>query len=484
MATTSIKKNVIINTIYQLLIIIVPFITVPYVSRVLGPEGVGVYSYTRSIVSYFIMFSALGTMAYGTREIAMARNDKKALSSIFWEIEILTCITSSICIAIWLIFALIYHTYTIYLFILTILIINTMFDISWLYAGLEKFKYTISVNSIFKILGIVAIFVFIKDADDVAKYIFITTITTLLGTVSMWLFLPKTVMKPDLKNIKLKKHFKETLIYFIPTIATSIYTVLDKTLIGLITNDLSENGYYEQATKIIEVCKTLTFYSLNMVLSSRISYLYVQKKFDEIQKRIETSINYILFVSIGMIFGLIAVSNGFVTIFFGEEFANVSSYIKCLAPVILLIGISNCIGTHYYTPVGLRKQSAKYIIIGSVVNLILNLILIPRFWSYGAIVATIIAEAVITTLYLKNSNGVLSLSKLLEFGFTKLIAGMLMFASILLISRIPINSNILMLCIQVVSGIIVYILCLAVLKDDFIFEMYNNYIKPKISKKK
>lgn len=482
MATTSVKKNVLINTIYQMLIIIVPFITVPYVSRILGPDGIGVYSYTRSIVSYFVMFSALGTMAYGTREIAMTRNDKRVLSSTFWEIETLSCITSLICIAIWLIFAVLYHTYTIYFNILTILIVNTMFDISWLYAGLEKFKYTVSVNSIFKILGIIAVFVFIKKPDDVGKYIFITTMTTLLGTISMWLFLPRIVLKPDFKNLKLRKHFKETLIYFIPTIATSIYTVLDKTLIGLITNNLSENGYYEQATKIIEVCKTLTFYSLNMVLSSRISYLYVQKKYDEIKKRIEVSINYILFASIGIIFGLIAVSDIFVNMFFGNEFVNVSAYIKCLSPVILLIGISNCIGSQYYTPVGLRKKSAHYIIIGSIVNLVLNIILIPKFWGYGAIVATIIAETVITTLYIRNCNGIIYLAKLFELCYTKLISGMVMFVSIMLISRIHFSSDIIKLVILVFLGIIIYISCLLILKDSFVYGVYNNQIKPSFYK--
>ena len=479
MKTTSIKKNVLIYTIYQILCIIVPFITVPYVSRILGPQGIGIYSYTHSLVIYFTMFAALGTMSYGSREIARLRDNKEKLSKLFWEIEFLTIITSSICILIWLVFAVIYHTYTSYMIILTILIVNVIFDISWLYIGLEKFKYTVSVNSFFKILGIVLIFLFIKEDGDVYKYILITSMVTLAGTISMWIFLPKHVEKPTIKNINLKKHFKETLIYFIPTIAASIYTILDKTLIGLITNDLAENGYYEQATKIIDVCKTTAFVSLNAVLGSRIAYLYSQSKYDEIKKRIKNSIDFIFFMSIGMIYGLVGVSDVFVPLFFGEEFANAALYIKLLSPVILIIGISNCLGSHYFTPAGLRKKSAKYIIIGAITNLVINMLLIPNFKSVGAIIATIIAELTISLLYLKNCNGFLSLKDLLKLSYKKVIAGFIMYLFIFYITKLSMNVY-LMLIIQIVLGALLYVICLLIMRDKFIFETVLNFFKSKM----
>lgn len=481
MKTTSVKKNVMIYTIYQVLCIIVPFITVPYVSRALGPEGIGTYSYTHSLVMYFTMFAALGTMSYGSVEIAKLRDDKKKLSSTFWEIELLTIITSSICIGIWILFSLFYHAYTGYMLILTLLIINVIFDISWIYVGLEKFKYTVSINSIFKILGIVLIFTFVKNNGDVYKYTLITSSITLIGTISMWFFLPKIIEKPDFKGMNLKKHFKETMIYFIPTIAASIYTILDKTLIGLITKDLSENGYYEQATKVVDMCKTLSFVSLNAVLGSRIAYLYSQKKFDEIKKRLENSIDFILFISIGIIFGLISVSDRFVPLFFGDEFVNTSLYIKLLSPVILVIGISNCLGSHYYTPAGLRKQSAIYIVIGAVINLIINIILIPHFKGVGAIISTIIAELIITILYLKNCNGFLPIGMLFKFSYKKLLAAIIMCLSISFISKLPFNTYI-MLGLEVILGGSIYVLCLFAFKDKFIFDTFNTQIKPKIYK--
>ena len=150
------------------------------------------------------------------------------------------------------------------------------------------------------------------------------SLTTLLGTMSMWIYLPKFLKKVKIKELKIVHHFKETLIYFIPTIATSIYTVLDKTLIGVITNNEKENGFYEQATKIINMTKALTFTSLNTVLGARISYLFVEEKMDEIRKRIDASINYIFLMGFGIMFGLMGVANRFVPAFFGSGYEEVA----------------------------------------------------------------------------------------------------------------------------------------------------------------
>lgn len=477
MKNTSIKKNIVYNTIYQILTLIIPLITAPYVSRVIGAGGVGTYSYTLSIQTYFSLFAALGTATYGTREIARNRNDKYKRSKIFWEIELLTIFTSLICLIIWIVFVSQVENYKIYFAILTLNLFNTMFDISWFYGGLEQFKYTIIQNSIFKILGVFLIFLLVKNSGDLIIYISIMSITTLLGTMTMWLYLPKFLIKVNCKELKITKHFKETWIYFVPTIATSIYNVLDKTLLGLITKDQNENGYYEQATKIINMMCTLTFTSLNMVLGSRISYLFTKNNKEEIKEKINISMNYILFMGVGICFGLLSVSDKFVPLFFGEGYEKTIVLIKMLIPIIVIIGISNCLGSQYYNPAGLRSKSAKFIIIGSIINLILNMLLIPKFKSYGATVATIIAETTISILYLKNCNKYFLFSKLVTISWKKIVSGILMFIGIYFINYVKINNCILIL-IQVIIGIFIYIGSLAILKDSFWIELYNNQLKP------
>lgn len=476
MKKTSIKRNILYNTFYQVLTLILPFITAPYISRVIGAAGIGTYSYTLSIQTYFSMFAALGTASYGIREIARNRDDEYERSKIFWEIELLTVITTTICLIGWMVVIGISNEYKIFFVILTMNLINTMFDISWFFAGMEQFKYTIIQNTIFKILGVVALFIFVKRPEDVTLYVLIMSLSTLLGTISMWLYLPKFIKKVKFKELKVFPHFKETLIYFIPTIATSVYTVLDKTLIGVITKEPKQNGYYEQAIKIINMASAVTFASLNTVLSSRNSYLFIEKKEDEIKKKINLSINYILFLGIGMVLGLMAVTDKFVPIFYGKGYDEVITLIKILSPLIIIIGISNCLGSQYYNPAGLRNRSAKFIIAGACTNLILNLILIPNFRARGAAVATIIAELTITMLYLKRCDGFYSFRLLLKFAWKKIIAGVGMIIIISLLNLLNIG-DLGMLILQVSVGVLVYMTILFMIKDEFVVETFKQLRK-------
>lgn len=482
----SLKKNFALSTVYQVLLLLVPFITTPYVSRVLTADGVGIYSFTNSIQLYFSMFAALGTVSYGAREIARSRHNKQKRSKLFWEIETLTVITTIACLILWLVFIGIVRTNKIYYLILTLNLLATMLDISWFYTGMENLKYTVVPNSICKILGVIAIFTLVNSRDDLALYILILMMVMVLGNAAMWFYLPKFVERPDFKNINIAHHFKETLIYFIPTIATSVYTVLDKTLIGLITNNASENGYYEQATKIINMAKSLTFTSLNTLLGSRISLLFAQGEHEEIKQRINTSIDYIMFMGTGMCLGIIGVAPRFVPVFFGEGYDPVVQLLYYLSPLIMIIGISNCLGFQYYTPAGLRALSAKFIIAGSVVNLVLNILLIPSLNSFGAVIATLAAESVITILYMHYCNGFLSYGIIAERMWKKIIAGAVMLLCIRVLDP-HISSNIVAVIIEVICGVIMYCLVLLLLKDSFIKvagEIFSNLIGRKQRKKR
>lgn len=470
MKQQSIKKNFILSTIYQLLCMITPLITTPYISRVLGAAGIGIYSYTYSIETYFSMFAALGTVSYGAREIARNRDNRGTVSRLFWEIEGLTVITTAVCIALWGVFILLNDEYRIYYIILTFYLIATMLDISWLYMGVEQFQYIVIQNSIFKIMGIVALFLLVKNENDVAVYVAIMGLSTMLGNASMWIYLRKFVDRVSISTLKLYPHFKETLIYFIPTIATSVYTILDKTLIGIITQDVSENGYYEQATKIINMCKAITFASLNSVLGARISYLYMEERYDEIKQKINKSMNYILLMGFGICMGLIGVAESFVPLFFGEGYDEVIILLKMLSPLVIVIGISNCLGSQYYTPAGLRKQSAMYIIVGSVVNLCLNIVFIPVFKSRGAVIATLAAEMVITALYFIHGSSVITLKDLIRSMWKKAAASLIMLAAVLVIGKCDMTGFI-MLLVQVCVGVCIYICVLLILRDEFALDI-------------
>lgn len=472
MSTPSVKKNLALSTIYQILVLAVPFVTTPYVSRVLGAEGIGVYSFTSSIATYFAMLSALGIMSYGSREISRARDDRAKMSKLFWEIEAMAIVSTSICLFVWMVWILLSPEYNVIYLILTMTILGTATDISWFFTGLEQFKFIVVRNSIVKICGVILLFVFIRERSDLTLYIFLMTLIHLLGILSMWIYIPQLVDMIDWRTISLKNHFKETLVYFIPTIATSVYSVLNKVLLGFMGGDIRENGYFEQATKIIMIAQTLTFTALNSVLGARIAYLFVDNKIEEIRQRIDMSLNYILFVGVGICFGMIGIAQKFVPWFLGPDFDDTVLLLQLLSPIILIIGISNCLGSHYYTPAGFRKQSAKYIVVGAIVNLVLNILLIPLLGARGAVIGSLTAELVITILYLANCKGYMTVPQILNSGWKKFLSGVVMFVAVYSFSLNSFNNTIVVL-LSIIIGTVVYFVGLLLLKDKFVLHFLS-----------
>ena len=452
---------------YQVLTLLTPLITAPYISRVLGVDQVGIYSFTLSNQYFFSLLAGLGTASYGLREIARNRDDAKMRSKLFWEIELLTVFTTAVMLCAWAVWIYFNQKYKIFYLILSLNLFNTMFDIAWFYDGLEMFQYTVFKNSAIKIAGVILLFTFIKSRDDLALYIFIVCATTLLGTLSMWVTLPKFLVPVDWRKFTFRRHLHETFIYFVPTVATSIYTVLDKTLIGFITKDASQNGYYEQATKLIKMMEALTFTALNHVLGSRISWLFAENRHEEIKRRILDSMNYIFFMGVGICFGILGIAANFVPVFFGPGYDGVIRVLQLLSPILVIIGVSNCLGSQYYNPAGLRAVSARFIIMGSVTNLVLNLLLIPVFKSQGAVIASLAAETLISVLYVRHSNGYLTPAQLVQLGWKKLVAGLVMLAGMVCAGRF-VHGEITVIIAQFCVGVIIYLAVLAVLKDSFI----------------
>lgn len=471
----SIKKNFLYSTFYQILTMILPLVTAPYVSRVLGADGIGTYSYTSSFQAYFAMFAALGALSYGQREIARNRDDVEKRSRLFWEIEAMVVITTVATISVWFVFSIMYIRYTAIFLVLAINLIAVIFDISWFFSGLEEFQYIVVKNTAVKLLTVVLLFVLIKDKNDLLLYVGLMAGGTLAGNMSMWTKLPKFVKKSSMKSIHLKHHIKESFIYFVPTIATSVYTVLDKTMIGLITNSSYENGYYEQATKIINMGKALAFTSLNSVMGARTAYLFKEKKTKEIHQKIEDSLNYILLMAFAVCFGIIGVADGMVPWFFGDGYEPVAGLLKMLSPIIIIVGISNCLGSLYYSPVGKRATSAKFIITGSVCNLIFNSMFIPILGATGAVIGSLSAEAIITILYVAFSDGYAKVGLLLRLSWKRVVAAGIMLAAI-----IPFNSffekSIYLTVIQVAVGVLVYGGVLLVLKDEYMIRFGKQYV--------
>lgn len=464
----SVAKNYIYNLTYQILVIILPLITTPYLSRVLGAENIGIYSYTLSITTYFILFGSLGVSMYGQREIAYVQEDEDKRGKVFLEILLMRFITLGISLLLFYMCFCINGQYSIYYKILILEIIANSLDISWFFQGLEEFKKTVMRNTIVKIISIICIFSFVKNANDLYKYFIIYVMSTLLGNISLWMYLPQYIKKINLKELNIRRHVKPTIALFIPQMATQIYTVLDKTMIGTIVTDKSEVGYYEQSQKIVKLLMTVAT-SLGTVMVPRMASTYASGDNKKLKEYMMSSFKFIMFLALPLMFGITSIVDSFVPIFYGDGYEKVIYLISIISPIIVAIGLSNVIGTQYLLP---TKQQRKYtisVVVGAIVNFILNLILI-RYWkSIGASIATVVAEFAVTGVQFFLVRKELNILDVLRASYKYIIASICMFI-ISIIVGYCISNNLISIIVQVVVSVMVYLGTLIVMKDELVFE--------------
>lgn len=466
MSKKSITKNYIYNLTYQILVVILPLVTTPYLARTLQSEGIGIYSYTLSIMEYFMLAGSLGISLYAQREIAYKADNIKERSKIFWEIILLKTITMIISIiSFYIIFART-GEYALYYKLLTLQLIANVFEISWFFQGIEEFKKTVSKNIVVKLVSVLCIFIFVKSPEDLVKYYIIYACSTLFGNISLWVYLPKVIEKIELKKLNILKHLKPTIALFIPQVATQIYTVLDRTMMGTIISNMSEVGYYEQSQKIIKILLTVVT-SLATVMIPRMAKTYINGEAKKLEKYLEKSFNFVLILSIPMILGIISVSQKFVPIFFGPGYDKVITLINITSPIVLIMGLNNVIGSQYLLPTKRQKEYTIAVVIGAIVNFILNLLLIKKYTSVGASVATILAEIVIVSIEIFIIRKEFKATKLLRMSAKYIFAGIMMFCISALIGKF-INKNVVSIIVQVGIGALVYFGILLILKDEFL----------------
>ena len=469
MSKKSIGKNYIYHVAYEILAIIIPLITTPHLSRVLGAEKIGIYSYTVSIVTYFILFGSLGVAMYGKREIAFAQEDVEKRSKTFFEIFLMRLAALMLSMVLFYLVFCTHGEYRAYYVILLFEIIANVVDISWYFQGLEEFRKTVIRNTLVKVVSLACIFIFVRTQDDLWKYFLIYVLSTLLGNLSLWVYLPKYIKKQKVKNLNIKKHIKPTIMLFIPQIATQIYTVLDKTMIGTIVSDKSEVGYYEQAQKIIKLSLTLAT-SFGTVMMPRVAATFAEGNKEQIKKYTKTSFSFILALAFPLMLGVCSIANKFVPLFYGDGFEKVSILICVISPILVFIGISNVVGTQYLLPTKQQNKFTISVVTGAVANFILNLILIESYKSIGASIATVIAELAVTTTQLILVRDQIKFKDVIKIGYKYFIAAIIMFGCSMVVSML-INNNLLSIIVQIIVATITYFIALIALRDKFILEL-------------
>ena len=451
----SLKKNLIYNVIYQVLVIVLPLITAPYISRVLGADGIGTYSYVYSIAYYFGLCGMLGISNQGSRCIALSKYDRDKASHEFSNLYFVQLITSTIALFIYILFSACFFSgdKTI-AFIDILFVISYLLDINWFFFGMEQFKITITRNIVIKILTVCSIFLLVKTKSDLWLYTLIMASGAFLSQVYLWLQVRKfiDIKAPLWKDVK--KNIRPVLILFIPVAAYSIYMQMDKIMIGALTN-VTQVGYYDNAEKIINIPVGF-INAFGTVMMPRISTLVSVGNNSQIKKYNQMSFRYFTILVCAAVFGLIGISDILAPVYFGNEFIPCAPLIKGLSVTLIFMTWANIIRTQYLIP---NKKDSPYVIstlCGAGINLIFNLIFIPIMGAEGALIGTVLAETSVFVVQAILVRKEFPVFKLLLQTMPFFIFGVIMALCVHIIGDIR-GESIMTLIIQVAFGAAVYL---------------------------
>ena len=389
-------KNYAYNLSYQLLLIVLPIITTPYVTRVFSSEDLGTYGYFNSIVTYFILLATLGVASYGTKEISANRRN---IPQNFWGIYTLQFSATLLSIFLYIFLCLRVGTMrNPVAYILCLSLFSKGLDISWLFQGLEDFRKITVRNITVKLVGVGSIFLFVKSATDLYLYVFLLTIFELLGQLSMWLPAREFIGRPrfDLKYVEY--HLKPILLLFLPQIAISLYANLDRTMLGALAST-KDVGIYDQALKLIGILLTLVT-SLGSVMLPRVSSLLGTGDHKAVNKMHEISFLIYNLVIFPIMAGMLIVNDDFVNFFLGQDFQEARYAIAIMIFRMFFIGWTNIMGIQILIPHNKNKEFMLSTTIPAIVSVGLNLLLLPKLGYIGAAIVSVLTEVLVWLIQL------------------------------------------------------------------------------------
>ena len=449
------KRNYIYNMIYNILSVVTPLITAPYLSRVLGTDGIGIYSYYYAIAYYFTLMGKMGLTNYGTRQIAEVKSDEESVKKVFSSIYCMQLIVSVfIAIIYFVVVTFVIDKDRMVGYVFGIWIIGTIINIDWFLFGLERFKETATRNIIVRIVELIAIFILVRNDGDVWKYCLICALGYTIGYISFWDFGKKYISFTTINKNEVLKHLKPCLILMIPVIALNIYRSMDKVMLGSIC-DMRETGLYESAEKII-YSLTLFVSSLGTVMMPRMSALLSEGKTERVKQGIENSITFVVFMTSAMCFGILSISESLIPWFYGDEFYGSIILINLLTVTLILIGWGNVVRTQYIIPMKMDDIYIKSISLGAIVNLVVNSILIPKYAAVGACIGTLAAECVVPIYQGIRLRKELEQGKYIKTVIPFVGIGLIMFAILKFVEEL-LGSGFTTMLLQIFVGAIIYV---------------------------
>ena len=397
----SLKLNFIMNAILTMSSFLFPLISFPYVSRILMSAGTGKVSFATSLVSYFLMFAQLGIPTYGVRACAKVRDDKRALTKTAQELLIINLAMSVIAYAV--LFAgvafvpRLQQERGLYLLV-SLTIFFTSIGMEWLYKALEQYTYITVRSILFKLVAVVAMFALVHTKDDYVIYGGITIFASSASGLMNFIHARKYISLRPVGGYELKPHLKAVAIFFAMACASTVYTNLDVVMLGFMSSD-EIVGHYNAAVRIKSILVSVVT-SLGAVLLPRASYYVEHGKMKEFRKITAKALNFVMIIALPLMLYFMLFAKQGILLLSGDDFMGAVAPMQWIMPTLLFIGLTNVMGIQILVPTGREKKVLYSIIAGAVVDVALNLVLIPGYGAAGAAAATTVAEAVVLVVQL------------------------------------------------------------------------------------
>lgn len=470
-----IAKNYFYNAAYQILVLLTPIITAPYLARVLGARNLGIYSYVNSSGNIVTTIALLGIYTYGNRQVAYVRENKSELTKTFWEIEFTRLILGTIGTVFYYVYARVNSSYTWYFLLYYPYILAQFLDCSWVYVGMEDMKPAVTKNFITRIINVIGIFTLVKDRGDLDIYIFMLAITLLAANISIYTQLPKYIGSPEPGHKSVIPHIKESVNLFLPQVASLFYLQVDKVMLKWLSGHAEQLSFYDQAEKIITIPLTLITV-LSSVMMPRIANEYRKENIKEIQNLLLKAGCMTLFMAFPMMLGIFCIARQLVPWYLGSEFLASANGIMLLSPIVLFNSLAAISGVQYFTATNQINILMRAYVTAAVLNVAINALLIPKFGYAGAAAATVISSfisVVIQYYYLQKQ---IDLRRLWGYGFKYAVGSVIMMFVIFAVTKnmqaVPATT-----VLQIVLGGCIYLAYVCIIKDNFFIWMFSEILK-------
>lgn len=467
----SLTENFIYSILYQLLVTVLPILTTPFTTRVLGLPANGIHAFTESIVTYFIVIGFFGTALHGTRKVAYVSKDHDELVQTTWDIIWLRLILMLVTLAVYIPLLCFHNQYDYIYRIQVINIIANGLDLSWFFQGIEDFKRVTMRNMLVKLLYVICLFVFIRSPADLPIYVLLIVGSSLVGNITMWFFLKDYLGKHSIRPpTAMKIHLMGSIMLFVPQMTSYIYSLLDRSMLGWMTNT-DYVTVYDQSQRLIRAIIAI-MQSVGYVMMAHLASLKASDEHEQIKRYIYQSLSLTLFFAFPMMFGLIGVAQDFIPLFLSRAYNSAVPAVRLLSPLVVITSVNSVLGVQLLISIGREKEYTIATTTGAVVSVVLNLFLLPKMNVIGACISSLVAETSVFLISFLSARDYLSIRKILKDNWLPFITAASMTFLIYLVHSLNLNV-ILRLFLEVVAAVLYYFVVMKASKNEILQLVYS-----------